>query len=78
MSLEVDEIRKTYWIYHTEELDNDAFIEALNAEPAGLIDHDGTIRIINWGVWADFFQRHLCNAMVSGYDFVRNQWGVRV
>jgi hypothetical protein len=34
------------------------------------------VRIIGWGQWAYFLQRHLCNAIAQTYDFLKNSLGV--
>lgn len=39
-------------------------IEMLNAR-AGRLMSSGTVRVIGWGGWAEFFQRHLCSALLE-------------
>jgi hypothetical protein len=55
-------------------------VEALNAEPARCIipKNDGTVRIrvIGWGLWAAFLQRHLCHTIESDFYFLNSMWDV--
>ena len=36
--------------------------DALNEHPGGMIGPDGP-RALDWGIWAAFYQRHLCGAI---------------
>lgn len=60
------------------ELENIA--QALNAMPERCVSRgtDGTpvVRVIGWGHWAHFLQRHLCQVIVQNFDFYQNMWGV--
>ena len=35
-----------------------------------------TVRIIGWGQWAMFFQRHLCHAVENNFNFMHKKWGM--
>lgn len=39
---------------------------------------EGTVRlrVIGWGEWADFCQRHLCHAVGNTFNFMQYKWGV--
>ena len=57
-----------------------ALIDALNESPgeAVQIDAAGThsLPVIDRGLWAEYFQRHLCQAIADTGDFFANKWGV--
>jgi tetratricopeptide (TPR) repeat protein len=52
----------------------------INQLPGDAVTFDssqsGTPSVINRGMWARFFQRHLCHAIVETGDFFENEWGV--
>ncbi len=77
---ELREIESVYQLSHHKLLTQDGFIEALNELPERCITSasDGSVQvnIIGWGQWADFFQRHLCQAIQANFDFLQNKWGV--
>ncbi len=56
------------------------FNSDINQPPGDAVTFDslqsGTPAVINGGMWARFFQRHLCNAVVETGDFYQNKWGV--
>ena len=61
--------------------DKDSFIAALNETPEDVLvaDSSGTLRlqVISGGMWARFFQRHICHALIETGDFLQNKWGVQ-
>lgn len=52
----------------------------LNAEPGPCVTRAASgsaiVRVIGWGHWAAFFQRELCFAIQSDYNFLERDWGV--
>jgi hypothetical protein len=55
----------------------ESLIDDLNQVPGGsLTVGDNHIQVISPGMWAQFFQRHLCHAMDMEYDFLAHMWGV--
>jgi tetratricopeptide (TPR) repeat protein len=52
----------------------------LNRAPGDVLSADGasagTLVVINRGMWAHFFQRHLFHALAETGDFFANKWGV--
>ncbi|WP_157837278.1 tetratricopeptide repeat protein [Geminisphaera colitermitum] len=63
-------------------IDDDAWIAALNVTPGQLLAPSGrdgggvSVRIIDWGLWADQLQRHLCHTIRGDHRFLMNQWSV--
>jgi len=78
--LEFQEICDIYQLYWRKDLGKKHFMDAINflpdrafsTDPAGKIH----VRIIGWGQWAMFFQRHLCEAVRGNFDFYQDKWGV--
>jgi tetratricopeptide (TPR) repeat protein len=52
----------------------------LNQEPGDVLDagglNAGKLSVIDRGMWAHYFQRHLCLAVEATGDFFQNLWGV--
>jgi len=48
---------------------------ALNELPGGLVGPDGP-RVLSWGLWAAFFQRHLSAALVARDEHLRGALGL--
>ena len=80
LPLELREIENIYQMTHHERLTRDNLISSLNEMPERCFTAgpDGAVhvRVIGWGQWADFFQRHLCHAVQSNFDFMQYRWGV--
>lgn len=80
LPLEFREIRNIYHLSHPDELSRSNAVNALNQVPERCftIDTNGnvTVRVIGWGQWADFLQRHLCHAVSKEFYFLNNAWGV--
>jgi tetratricopeptide (TPR) repeat protein len=53
---------------------------ALNLEPGHGVEAgpDGTarVRVLDWGLWAQFLQRHLCHSLHENHRFLKSVWGV--
>jgi hypothetical protein len=80
LPLEYREIQNIYELWHHQRLPKDGMVQSLNEMPERCftVTADGTahVRVIGWGQWADFFQRHLCHAIQQNFYFLQNKWGV--
>ena len=80
IALEVQEISRVYQLSRHERLSRAGFVKALNELPErGFITEPGGkvhVCVISWGQWAMFLQRHLCDSVVTGFDFMQVRWGV--
>ena len=77
--LELQEIQSVYSLSHAEKLTKNQLVPALNELPEGCFTRTGgetQVRIIGWGQWADFLQRHLCHAVQENFNFMYYKWGV--
>lgn len=77
--LEMQEVYAVYNLSHGESLNQKDLISALNEEPERCFSRSGDevhVRIIGWGQWADFLQRHLCHAIQQNFAFMDTRWGV--
>ena len=77
--LELKEISAVYEAAHQEELARGTLAKALNVLPERCFSESGgntRVRVIGWGQWAMFFQRHLCHAIQQNFHFINTQWGV--
>jgi tetratricopeptide (TPR) repeat protein len=78
--LELQEIRSVYKLSHDRELSRGELISSLNALPERCFatGSDGAVhvRVIGWGQWAAFLQRHLCHAVQQNFYFMNSMWGV--
>lgn len=78
--LEIEEIQSVYELSHHEKLTRRGLVKVLNEmpehgftmEPGGAVH----VRIIGWGQWAMFFQRHLCHAVQQNFYFMQHKWAV--
>jgi Tfp pilus assembly protein PilF len=79
LPLELQEIGSVYALSHHEKLTRDRLVPALNELPERCFTRTGGevhVRIIGWGQWADFLQRHLCHAIQQDFYFMESMWGV--
>lgn len=80
LPLEYKEIETIYPLSRQQPLDTNTFITALNQMPDRCFSPgpDGKfgVHVIGWGLWAGFFQRQLCFAMKSDFNFLQRKWGV--
>lgn len=78
--LELQEITGVYELSHHRKLSRDGLVTALNALPERCFTTDSNgavhVRIIGWGQWADFLQRHLCHAIQHNFNFLQYVWSV--
>ena len=77
--LEMQEIESVYTLSHGDKLTQKNLVSVLNVMPDGCFTRSGGtvhVRVIGWGQWADFLQRHLCHAVRQNFDFMNRQWGV--
>jgi hypothetical protein len=79
LTLEMHEIQDVYTLSKEGTLSEANFIEAMNAMPDGCFEGSGAaihVRVIGWGQWAEFFQRHLCHAVQQNFYMMQDMWGV--
>jgi hypothetical protein len=79
LPLEMREIKAVYEDWHHKELARNALAKVLNELPERCFTESGgsvQVRVIGWGQWAVFFQRHLCHAVQQNFWFLNRQWGV--
>lgn len=77
--LELREIQSVYSLSHPEKLTKNNLVTVLNELPEGCFTSSAGaphVRIIGWGQWANFLQRHLCHAIQENFDFMNKYWGV--
>jgi hypothetical protein len=79
LPLEMHEITTVYQLACHKEMAAENLVPSLNELPEHCFSSDGNgthVKVIGWGQWANFFQRHLCHAMHKNYQFIRYHWGV--
>jgi tetratricopeptide (TPR) repeat protein len=76
-------IGQEVYIMHTTfpgSFDKTSLIGDLNEPPGDAVNFKGTTtgtpEVISRGMWAAFFQRHLCQAIAETGNFLANKWGV--
>ncbi len=74
--LELQEIQSVYKLSHREKLSQEKLAAVLNELPEHCFDPKGRVRVIGWGQWAMFFQRHLCHAVQQNFYFMNSKWAV--
>ncbi len=77
---EIQEITLVYRMEVGRNLELSGVPSALNERPSVFAVKSGSsghpLRIIGWGRWAAFLQRHLCHTLEVDFDFMHNKWGV--
>jgi tetratricopeptide (TPR) repeat protein len=80
MQLELTEMNLIYRMTHQRSSTNESLAEILNSPPERCFAVEGTmrghVRVIGWGQWAMYFQRHLCSAIVDNFNFLQYRWCV--
>lgn len=77
--LEAQEAETVYELSQHKRMDRNVAITALNKLPEHCFSEVGGglhVRIINWGQWAMFFQRHLCNEIHQNFRFLSEKLDV--
>jgi tetratricopeptide (TPR) repeat protein len=78
--LEMQEIQNVYEKSRGEKLSRTGLANALNEMPERCftIGPGGKthVRVIGWGQWAMFFQRHVCYAVEQNFYFMNSMWSV--
>jgi tetratricopeptide (TPR) repeat protein len=80
LSLELAELDAVHQLSRGKKIDQSQLAGELNELPERCFMR-GTgnqihVRVIGWGQWAMFFQRHLCHAVQANFNFMQNKWGV--
>ena len=76
---ELKEVAIVYEMSHGQRLHREQLASALNATPErclSVANNGVQVRVIGWGQWAMFFQRHLGHAINENFSFMNEQWGV--
>ncbi len=77
---EMFEIGSIYKLSSGKQLNAAELVPELNKMPERCFSKgsDGAqeVAVIGWGQWANFFQRHLCNAVTRNFNFMQWGWGV--
>jgi tetratricopeptide (TPR) repeat protein len=73
---ELKELAMIWGLSHGRKLQPAELTNVLNELPERGFTADGKVRIIGWGQWAGFLQRHLCHAIERDFHFMHEQWGV--
>lgn len=78
--LELQEINSVYELSHHEKLSRGRLVKTLNELPERCFSSESSgavhVRVIGWGQWAMFFQRHLCHAIQQNFNFMYRKWAV--
>ncbi|MDB6018210.1 MAG: hypothetical protein JWR19_2699 [Pedosphaera sp.] len=77
--LELKEANSVYELTHQQKASQQELMSALNAVPEHCLTRSGgevQVRVIGWGQWASFLQRHLCQAVQQNVYFMSSMWGV--
>lgn len=79
LEAEIQEINDVHKAFFGAPATKEKFTEDLNPQPGHCLSvgADGAIQVhaIDWGLWADFLQRHLCEAIYDNYHFIMVSWG---
>jgi len=78
LPLEIGELDQVYSLEHESKLKKDRLTEVLNTPPERCLSANGShrVRVIGWGQWACFAQRHVCHALQHNFNFLQKEWGV--
>jgi tetratricopeptide (TPR) repeat protein len=80
LPLEIAEASAVYQLSRGEPMKQKDFVTALNEIPERCFSQDKNgsprARVIGWGQWAMFCQRHLCHVIRYDYEFMERRWGV--
>jgi tetratricopeptide (TPR) repeat protein len=76
LPLEFREIASVYELSRGQKWKPKEMMAQLNEMPERCFGLTGHVRIIGWGQWANFFQKHVCHAIRHNFDFMQIRWGV--
>ncbi len=78
--LETQEVKSIYELVHSGQSMPSEIGKALNQLPEHCFQVDSAgkahVRVIGWGQWAMFFQRHICHAVQQNFYLMNGMWGV--
>jgi hypothetical protein len=76
---EFSDLGKVYELSHGKKLTRKAVAEELNVMPSRCVsseNNQAVVKVIGWGEWAMFYQRQICHAVTSDFNFMEYSWGV--
>ncbi len=75
---EMNELAEAYAIIEGRPLEKAELERALNQMPERCFGAGGKarVRVIGWGQWAMFSQRHICHALQHNFEFLDKKWSV--
>lgn len=76
LPVEFKEVATVYELARGRQLSPKEMAAKLNEMPERCFVTDGNPRVIGWGQWAMFFQRHMCHAVQQNFYFMNEKWGV--
>ena len=80
LPLELREIAAVYKMSSGQDITPKELAGKLNALPGRCLATDGNrgarVAVIDWGLWAMFFQRQVCHAVQQNFNFLEHKWGV--
>jgi hypothetical protein len=80
LPLEMREAQSVHALWHGGEPEKMDWAKDFNDAPEGCFTSKSggapAVRIIGWGQWANFLQRHLCHAVQHDFMFMNVMWGV--
>jgi tetratricopeptide (TPR) repeat protein len=75
MGKEIAELQEVRTLTHGRPLPPDRLADALNESPSRCLTADGP-RVIAWGTWAAFYQRHICGLISAAEEHLRGALGM--
>jgi hypothetical protein len=75
---ELDEAKRVWAAFHSGDIDRHALIRTLNDRASGpAVASAGAtaVNVLDWGMWAASYQRHLCNDLVFSLAHMKNLGG---
>jgi tetratricopeptide (TPR) repeat protein len=82
LPLEFRETSAIYQLMHDRELSKQDLVAALNSDPDRCFVRASSgaphVRVIGWGLWALQLQHHLCLAVTTDFNSLRNKLGLPV
>lgn len=75
--LELSELGAVWRSYYGSDLAEIQLVQSLSSWPEHCVVNEGgkaRLRVIAWGTWSGYFQRHLCHQIFRSVYFLRDLW----